>query len=164
MFENEFAKYNSNKGRPAKPIRLMVGLLILKQLENLSDENIVLQWKRNPYYQYFCGMNEYQPLLPCDPTDLVNFRKRIGKEGVELIFKMSFNLYGKASEERSVIVDTTVQENNITYPTDDKLAIKIINQLVKIAKKENNKLRRTYKALRNNNSLLFLTLTNIEYL
>jgi len=40
----------------------MVGLLILKQLENLSDENLVLQYKRNPYYQYFCGMNEYQPL------------------------------------------------------------------------------------------------------
>jgi len=57
-FEKEFAKYYSNEGRPAKPIRLMVGLLILKQLENLSDENIVLQWKRNPYYQYFCGMRE----------------------------------------------------------------------------------------------------------
>jgi len=51
LFEKEFAKYYSNEGRPAKPIRLMVGLLILKQLENLSDENIVLQWKRNPYYR-----------------------------------------------------------------------------------------------------------------
>ena len=50
-FEKELAKYYSNEGRPAKPIRLMVGLLILKQLENLSDENIVLQWKRNPYYR-----------------------------------------------------------------------------------------------------------------
>jgi len=145
MFENEFAKYYSNKGRPAKPIRLMVGLLLLKQLENLSDENIVLQWKRNPYYQYFCGMSEYQPLLPCDPTDLVYFRKRIGKEGIELIFKMSVNLHGKASEDKNVIIDTTVQENNITYPTDGKLAIKIINHLVKIAKREDIKLRRTYK-------------------
>jgi len=51
-FDASFAKYYSNEGRPAKPIRLMVGLLILKQLENLSDENVVLQWKRNPYYQY----------------------------------------------------------------------------------------------------------------
>ena len=50
-FEKSFAKYYSDKGRPAKPIRLMVGLLILKQLENLSDENVVLQWKRNPYYR-----------------------------------------------------------------------------------------------------------------
>jgi hypothetical protein len=29
------------------------GLLILKQLENLSDERIVLPFKRNPYYQCF---------------------------------------------------------------------------------------------------------------
>jgi IS5 family transposase len=38
---------------------LMVGLLLLKQLENLSDERVVLQFKRNPYYQYFCGYSNY---------------------------------------------------------------------------------------------------------
>ena len=46
-FNESFAKYYSKEGRESKPIRLMVGLLILKQLENLSDENVVLQWKRN---------------------------------------------------------------------------------------------------------------------
>ena len=143
-FEKEFAKYYSNEGRPAKPIRLMVGLLLLKQLENLSDENVVLQWKRNPYYQYFCGMQEYQPILPCDPTDLVYFRRRIGKEGVEKIFAMSINLHGNAKEEKQVIIDTTVQEKNVTYPTDGKLAIKMISHLHKIAKEEKIKLRRTY--------------------
>ena len=55
-FDKAFAgKYSSGKGRPSIPIRVMVGLLILKQLENLSDENVVLQCKRNPYYQAFCG-------------------------------------------------------------------------------------------------------------
>jgi len=78
----------------------MVGLLILKQLENLSDENLVLQWKRNPYYQYFCGINEYQPALPCDSTKLVKFRQRIGKEGVEKIFAMSIALHGKDTQEK----------------------------------------------------------------
>ncbi len=49
-FDQSFAKhYTQGIGRPSKPIRLMVGLLILKQLENLSDEAIVLQFKRNPY-------------------------------------------------------------------------------------------------------------------
>ena len=48
-FNESFSIYYSKEGRPAKPIRLMVGLQILKQLENLSDENVVLQWKRNPY-------------------------------------------------------------------------------------------------------------------
>jgi len=144
QFDDSFEKYYSDNGRPAKPIRLMVGLLILKQLENLSDENAVLQWKRNPYYQYFCGMTEYQPTLPCDPTDLVYFRKRIGTEGVEKIFAMSVALHGKDAQEKQVIIDTTVQEKNVTYPTDGKLAIKMIHHLHRIAKDEEIQLRRTY--------------------
>ena len=63
--------YTAATGAPGKPIRLMVGLLMLKQLENLSDESIVLQWKRNPYYQAFCGMKEFQQKLPCHSTELV---------------------------------------------------------------------------------------------
>lgn len=143
-FHTSFEKYYSDEGRPAKPIRLMVGLLLLKQIENLSDENLILQWKRNPYYQYFCGMSEYQPALPCDPTDLVYFRKRIGKEGIEKIFTMSVKIHGKDAEEKEVIVDTTVQEKNVTYPTDGKLAIKMIHHLHRIAQAEAIQLRRTY--------------------
>lgn len=144
-YEKAFEKFYSKDGRPAKPIRLMVGLLLLKQLENLSDENVVLQWKRNPYYQYFCGFNEYQASLPCHSTDLVYFRNRIGKDGFEFIFKTSIELHDYEDiKEEQVIVDTTIQESNLTYPTDGKLAIKIINHLHKIAKKESIKLRRSY--------------------
>jgi len=150
--ENQLQKYYTGIGRPPKPIRLMVGLLLLKQLENLSDENVVLQWKRNPYYQYFCGFNEYTPTMPCHPTELVKFRDRITKEGMEAIFKMSVELHGEAAEEPQVIIDSTVQESNMTFPTDGKLAIKIIIHLLRIAKKEKIKLRRSFikeiKALR----------------
>ena len=111
--------YTAATGAPSKPIRLMVGLLILKQLENLSDESIVLQWKRNPYYQAFCGMKEFQQKLPCHSTELVHFRKRIGAEGVERIFRMSVVLHGELALEDVVHVDTTVQEKNITYPTEN---------------------------------------------
>jgi IS5 family transposase len=144
LFEDSFEKYYSIEGRPAKPIRLMVGLLLLKQLKNLSDEEIIEQWKQNPYYQYFCGFHEFQVALPCHSTDLVYFRKRIGTQGVKEIFGMSVKLHGKATEEKQVIIDTTVQEKNVTYPTDGKLAIKMIHQLHRIAVEEGIQLRRTY--------------------
>ncbi|MBK7884064.1 MAG: transposase [Chitinophagaceae bacterium] len=76
-----------NQGKPAKPIRLMVSLLILKQLRNLSDESVVGQWAENAYYQYFGGEKLFSVKPPCVPTELVEFRKRIGEAGSELILK-----------------------------------------------------------------------------
>ncbi|MCF6203502.1 MAG: transposase, partial [Methylococcaceae bacterium] len=59
-FEQDFARhYTPGVGRPAKPIRLMVGLQLLKYIESLSDEKVVVQFKRNPYYQAFCGLTEF---------------------------------------------------------------------------------------------------------
>jgi len=122
----------------------MVGLLLLKQLENLSDERVVEQFKRNPYYQAFCGLTSFTLEEPCHSTELVCFRKRIGKEGVEKIFQISIALHGKVALENNVNIDTTVQEKNITYLTDAKLAIKIINRLNKLAKSHGIQQRRTY--------------------
>lgn len=122
----------------------MVGLLVLKQLENLSDENVVLAFKRNPYYQYFCGHPSYIANVPCNATELVHFSKRIGMQGINTIFSMSVALHGKQANETTVLIDTTVQEKNITYPTNAKLAIKIINRLNKLAKAYDIKQRRTY--------------------
>ena len=116
-FYDAFAKHDSKDiGAPSKPIRLMVGLLLLKHLENLSDEAVVLQWKRNAYYQAFCGIKTFQRSQPCCSTELVHFRKRIGQEGAEKIFQMSIALHGRTALENAVNIDTTVQEKNITYP------------------------------------------------
>ncbi len=144
VFEKEFGAYYSEEGRPAKPVRLMVGLLLLKQMFNVSDETVVAQWVQNPYWQYFCGMIEFQWDFPCDPSDLVYFRRRIGEEGVTLILGISAGMHGEKALESEVVIDTTAQEKNITYPTDTKLYRKIIVRCWKLADRNAVKLRRRY--------------------
>ena len=103
-------------------------------MENLSDEAIVVQWKHHPFCQVFCGLNEFQQKLLCHSTELVLFRKCIGKAGYEQIFQMSISLRVERVLEDGVNIDTTVHEKIITYPIESKLAIKIINRLNKLAK------------------------------
>ena len=75
-FEASFSPlYSADNGRPAKPIRLMCGLLILKHVRNLSDESVVEQWSENAYYQYFCGMLEFTPSFPCNATVTITGRR-----------------------------------------------------------------------------------------
>jgi len=145
--DKEFAFLYSHTGRPSKPVRLMISLLLLKQLYNLGDETVVSAWVHNPYWQYFSGYTTFQWNFPIEPTDLVHFRKRIGKEGLEKILKISIDIHGKQSLEKEVVIDTTVQEKNITYPTDVKLHKKIIDKCVKIASSENLVLRQSYKRI-----------------
>lgn len=129
LFETEFSTlYCQDNGRPAKPIRLMVGLLILKHIRNISDESIVEQWSENLYYQYFCGQQEFMATVPCEASELVHFRKRIGESGIELIFKESIRINGNDSDDPDVNADTTIQEKNITFPTDSKLHKKMIKK------------------------------------
>lgn len=144
-FEDSFASLYSNTGQPSMPIRLMVGCLLLKRLYNLGDETLSNAWVMNPYMQYFCGEAHFQHHFPFDPSDFVHFRKRIGEQGIELIFTHSIDLHGKQSNSKMVVSDTTVQENNTTFPTDAKLAKKIVDACNGIARKENIKQRQTYK-------------------
>lgn len=73
-FEKEFKKhYCQNNGSMTKPIRRMVGLIILKHIRNVSDESVVEQFSENAYYQYFCGEQMFTNRPPCVPTELVQF-------------------------------------------------------------------------------------------
>ncbi|MCH7534973.1 MAG: IS5 family transposase, partial [Bacteroidetes bacterium] len=143
-FEKEFSVLYPNVGQPAMPIRLMVGSLLLKRIYNLGDETLCEAWAMNPYMQYFCGEAQFKHRFPCDPSDFVHFRKRIGEQGVEKIFAYSVSLHGKQANSKMVLSDTTVQENNTTFPTDAKLAKKIIEKCNKIAKDESIQQRQTY--------------------
>ena len=148
VFEEAFTPlYCSDNGRPAKPIRLMCGLLILKHLRNISDESVVEQWSENAYFQYFCGMHEFVPSFPCEASELVHFRKRIGEKGIELILAESIRVNDDKSDDEhndTAFIDSTVQEKNVTYPTDATLHRKIIGKVLKTVKELNLPMRQSY--------------------
>jgi len=144
--EKEFAPLYGTVGRPSIPIRTIVGLLLLKQMFELGDETVVEKYLENHYWQHFCGEVYFQYRLPIDPCDFVHFRHRIGKHGMEKIFKQSIDLFGEdmiRKEVREVRVDTTVQEKKITFPTDRKLYEKVIERYKRIANAKEIKLKRT---------------------
>ncbi|WP_434980424.1 hypothetical protein [Daejeonia sp. YH14] len=66
----------------------------------------------------------------------------MSKKGLEYLLSQSVKLHPRAKFEKEVQIDTTVQEKNITFPTDAKLARKVIDNCIKIA--ESIKQRQTY--------------------
>ena len=152
-FDEAYAAYYcQDNGAPALPTRLMVGLQYLKYTYNLSDEELVKRWLENPYWQYFCGEVFFQTDFPCDDTSLGIWRKRIGEEQLKLTIEETVRVatekkFVSAKELSEAVVDTTVQEKNITFPTDAKLLSRAIIKLAKHCLSHKIKLRQSYARL-----------------
>ena len=149
-FDVAFAdSYSEDLGAPAKAIRLMVGLQYLKYTFNESDESVVARWVENPYWQYFCGFTHMQHEVPLDPSSMSRWRKRVGAERLEQLLRETIDLAVREKQLcqrdlQQVIVDTTVQEKNITFPTDSKLLYTAIRKLGQAAKERGLVLRQSY--------------------
>ena len=85
--------------------------------------------------------------LQCDASELVHFRKRIGEKGMELILAESIRV-NQENDDRdhhdTAFIDSTVQDKNVTYPTDAKLHKKIVRKVLSIVKSLNLPLRQSY--------------------
>jgi IS5 family transposase len=136
-------------GQPPKPTRLMAGLLYLKHTFALSDEELIARWVENAYWQYFCGETYFQHEPPIHPTSLTRYRQRLGPAGCEELLQLTIEagVAEKVIEERDmaeVLIDTTVMEKAITYPTDSKLYLKSLLRLNRQAKAHGIGLRQSY--------------------
>jgi IS5 family transposase len=105
-----------------------------------------------PYHQYFCGYDHFQWQLPIDSSSLTRWRKRIGEKGAERILAATVKVAqstGQVSQQdcSRVIVDSTVREKAITYPTDSQLLHRTREQLGALAKQHSVKLRQSYTRL-----------------
>ena len=168
-FEAEYAKkFSERMGAPAKPFRMALGALIIKEKLGISDRETVEQIRENPCLQYFIGMSTYSNEAPFEPSMMVYFRERIA-----LIFVKKINVYmvkdftdqtedsEKKNEESELeetqnkgklILDATATPADITYPSDlgilNQARIqteKILDSLYKTCQIKLKKKPRTYR-------------------
>ena len=139
----------SYAGRARLPLRLMCSLLYLKHAFNLSDEETCERWAENVVWQYFSGMDYYEPQLPCDATQIGRFRTAIGEAGMERILAATIDTAVaskaiKPVEFERIIVDSTVQEKAIAYPVDSRLLEIARHKIVVHAKRCGIALRQSF--------------------
>lgn len=131
--------FPSEKGNPAKPLRMVLGAL-LAQKKKLSDRKLVKEIEENPYVQYFMGLPMVTSKCPFTAPALVYFRKRLT---AEMLMEINERLLENAnpttehSEENesnraayantpeedrdnlgTMIMDATCSPSNIRYPMD----------------------------------------------
>lgn len=144
--------YCPDNGRPTKPSRLKIGLLILKHMYQISDEDTLDTLKTNIYAQYLCDVTLEQISLKkilCS-SSLTKFRRQIGKSAVQLIEDEVLNCLKRAKllKGKKLVCDTTVVPSNIAYPTDVSLLEKVRGKAVEFLEKTKDfgaKQFRTYK-------------------
>jgi IS5 family transposase len=130
----------------------MISLHYFKYTFDLSDDDVLLGWVENPYWQYFSGMKYFEHTLPIHPSSMTRWRKRIGESGSEELLKQTIEAglklkAIKSTQLKRVNVDTTVQEKDIRFPTDARLYDRARERLVKEAKKRDIQLRQNYNRL-----------------
>ena len=144
----ELAPLFSDQGRPAEPVRFMIGMFLLKHIYALSDEQLWERWVHDPYFQYFTGESFFQHELPRERSGMSHWRKRIGDK-LEILLQESLRIAEESGalskrDLARITVDTTVQPKNVAFPTDAKLLETAIQQLAKQAKAEGVPLRQSY--------------------
>ncbi len=142
----------SHAGALAKPSPLIIGLFLLKQLFDVSDENLPRKWVENPYWRYFCGEIYFQHEFPLHPTSMTKWRNRMREGDADKLLSLTIELgldtkTIKRSDVKCVNVDSTVQEKAISYPTDANLMDKAIRKIGRLARKFEIPIKQSYAFL-----------------
>ncbi len=104
-------QFSQGMGAPAKPFRMALGALIIKERLGLSDAETVEQIRENPYLQFFLGLSEYSDQAPFEASMMVHFRKRLNLEMVGQINERVV-LGAIATKREATETDETQGEKN----------------------------------------------------
>lgn len=135
--ETIYRKYFSRLGRPGKDSQLINGLLIVKHVTVMSDEEVVACFLENPYVQYFCGYDQFVTNQEIEASTVTRMRKRLGTEYFK---RFEAEILGILRERKIIksqeqMVDATVFPANISYPTDTGLIEGVRVWVVEIIKR-----------------------------
>jgi transposase, IS5 family len=173
--------FREGNGRPAFPVRVALGALIIKERLKASDEETVEQIQENHYLQYFLGYESYRDERPFDPSMMVHFRKRLSgdviKEINELVIAREMSKSqdkqdgddappdsgnGKPGNRGTMIVDATVAPEDMRFPHDvttldeaRRKTEKIIDRMFEHMPEGSEK-PRTYRRIARKKFLLFI--------
>jgi transposase, IS5 family len=147
--EDKVAPAFADTGRPAVPVRFMVGVLILKSVYDLSDEQVFERWVYDPYFQHFTGEEFFQHEVPHERSGLSHWRKRLGPDFVDVLVQESLRIalelgVLKGRDLERVTVDTTVEPKNVKFPTDANLLYTALVALTAQGRRAGLKLRQSY--------------------
>lgn len=157
--------YSPDNGRPSKPSRLKIGLLILKHLYKLSDKDTLKTLKENIYAQYLCNISLEGTKHCLNSSTLTYFRKQIGLKGIKFIEEEVLCSLKRAKllKNKILVCDTTVTPSNISYPTDVSLLEKVRQKAVKYLETAKELGARTYRAYKRTAKKVFVQYQKIRH-
>jgi len=157
--------YCADNGRPAKPSRAKVGLLILKHLYRYSDVELADLIKRDIYAQYLCDVSLKEAKNFINPSTLSKFRKQIGVEGIKLIEQEVFISLQRTKllKGRRLVCDTTVVPSDIAYPTDVSLLDKVRRKAIQYLDTAREFGAKTYRTYKRTARRVFITYQKIRH-
>ena len=132
--EKEYNKRlrNRHNGAGNKPARMVVGALIVKHVENLSDEKTIRVIQENPYMQYLLGLPKFTEKPVFVPELFVQIRKRLDHEFFNMLTLMLAEADGSKPKKEhtdeegndhggTMKIDATCCDAEVRYPTDCNL-------------------------------------------
>jgi IS5 family transposase len=129
--------YSPNKGRHGCALRSLSAVSMLARLRDLSDRQVIESIQENRYMQFFCNVPDQQLMTFMHPSTLCRFRKRVGSEGIGHLENAIFSSLKEAEviDSSMALIDSTVLESPILYPTDVTLLRKAFHKMALLANK-----------------------------
>ena len=134
LAECYYQGFVTDRGRPMKEARLVIGAVIIKHKLCLSDVETVQQIQENPYLQFFVGLPGYQTAEPFASSLFVEIRKRMGEALFEGFHRALIEAYegnkpvmsepptrpATPSEPQDGVVPDAVASENGATPSPDE--------------------------------------------